>query len=502
MDEGPSSAAPRTPGTADTGAGIARRTLDVGLAAAAIAATTGLARLAGANPTTVGFVYLVVVLGVAVRRGVVAGTIASLLATVAFNYFFLPPVGTLTISDPANWVALAAFLVASTVASRLVAQARRRAAEAEARRAEVEALYDLSVDLFTATNRVGALGLAAGRALRTIGAEGGGLLLFRDGPGTPEVICDIGGSLQPDDPLVDAVGRNGESVEVPAAGFSRDVYLPLGVGGKPSGVLVARGTRADRTALESVGRLVALAVERERFLRERTAMEALRESESLKTSLLRAVSHDLRTPITAIRIGLERLRRGAGAEEAVNEVARETERLSRRIDNLLAMARLDAGTFLPKPEPSPAADLFRAAIESLSLVVQGRSVEVSIAPETPDLLVDPALAVEILSNLLENAARVSPPDAPLELSAAPGPLEPGRVRLEVLDRGPGVPAAVKRAVAGRGESGDTGRTGLGLEICRSLSRALGGSVSLIDRPGGGTIARIDLPATPAPGSPG
>jgi signal transduction histidine kinase len=163
------------------------------------------------------------------------------------------------------------------------------------------------------------------------------------------------------------------------------------------------------------------------------------------------------------------------------------------------MARLDAGTFHPKPEPSPAADLFRAAIESLSLVVQGRPVEVSISPETPDLLVDPALAVEILSNLLENAARVSPPEAPLELSAAPGPLEPGRVRLEVLDRGPGVPTAVKRAVTARVESGDTGRTGLGIEICRSLSRALGGSVSLVDRPGGGTIARIDLPAAPEPG---
>ncbi len=495
MDRGPSSAAPRTPV-------LARRVLDIGIAVGAIAAATAFGRLVGTNATTTGFLFLIVVLGVAVGRGLVAGTIASLAGTLAYNYYFLPPIGTLTIADPSNWVALASFLVASTVASRLVTRARQKAADAEARRAEVEALYDLSVDLFTATNRVGALGLAAGRALRTIGAAGGGLVLFRDGPGTPEVIFDIGGSLQPDDPLVDAVGRNGETVEMPAAGFSRDVYLPLGVGGKPSGVLVARGTRAARTALESVGRLVALAVERERFLRERTAMEALRESESLKTSLLRAVSHDLRTPITAIRMGLERLRRSAGAEEAVNEVARETERLSRRIDNLLAMARLDAGTFLPKAEPSPAADLFRAAIESLSLVVQGRPVEVSIAPETPDLLVDPALAVEILSNLLENAARVSPSGAPLELSAAPGPLEPGRVRLEVLDRGPGVPAAVKRAVSGRGDGGDAGRTGLGLEICRSLSRALGGSVSLVDRPGGGTVARIDLPADRAPGGPG
>jgi len=462
---------------------------------------TALGRALGANPTTAGFVFLIAVLGVAVARGLVAGTIASLAGTAAFNYFFLPPVGTLTISDPSNWVALVAFLVASTVVSRLVAQARQRAADADARRAEVEALYELSIDLFAATNRVGALGVAAGKALKTIGAAGGGLFLFRDGPGQVDVIFDLAGDLDPEDPLVESVGRHGEPAEVPAAAGARDVYLPLAVGGKPSGVLVARGTKADRTALESVGRLVALAVERERFLRERTAMEALRESESLKTSLLRAVSHDLRTPITAIRIGLERLRRNAGAEEAVNEVARETERLSRRIDNLLAMARLDAGTFLPKPEPSPAADLFRAAIESLSFVIQGRAVEVSIAPETPDLLVDPALAVEILSNLLENAARVSPPGAPLELSAAPAPLEPGRVRLEVLDRGPGVPAAVKRAVAGRGETGDTGRTGLGLEICRSLSRALGGSVSFVDRPGGGTVARIDLPAAPAAGGP-
>jgi two-component system, OmpR family, sensor histidine kinase KdpD len=468
----------------------------VGLAGAAIAGATAVGHVAGANATTTGFLFLIVVLGVAVARGLVAGTLASLAGTVAFNYFFLPPAGTLSIADPSNWVALGAFLVASTVASRLVAQARRRAAEADARRAEVEALYDLSVDLFTATNRVGALGLAAGRALRTIGAAGGGLLLFRDGPGAPEVVFDVGGSLRPDDPLVDAVGRNGETVEVPAAGFSRDVYLPLGVGGKPSGVLVARGTRAERTALESVGRLVALAVERERFLGERTAMEALRESESLKTSLLRAVSHDLRTPLTAIRLGLERLRRTGGGLEGVDEVARETERLSRRIDNLLAMARLDAGTFRPKPEPAPAADLFRAAMESLSLVMEGRPVAVSISPETPDLLVDPALAVEILSNLLENAARVSPGGATIELCAAPDPSDARRVRLTVLDRGPGVPAAVKQAAGGR-DGGDTGRAGLGLEICRSLTRALGGSMSLADRPGGGTVARVDLPAAGA-----
>ena len=230
-----------------------------------------------------------------------AGTAASVAAALAFNFFFLPPIGTFTIAHPSNWVALGAFLVASTVTSRLVAQARQRAAEADARRAEVEALYDLSIDLFAATNRVGALGVAAGRALRTIGAAGGGLVLFRDGPGRADVVFDLAGSLAPDDSLIETVGRRGETAEVPAPDGARDVYLPLAVGGKPTGVLVARGTRAEKAALESVGRLVALAVERDRFLSERDHLEALRESDSLKTSLLRAVSHDLRTPMTAIR---------------------------------------------------------------------------------------------------------------------------------------------------------------------------------------------------------
>ncbi len=473
---------------------VTRRIADVTSALGLVAAAAALGRLLRVNATTEGFVFLVAVLAVAVLRGLFAGTIASLAATLGFNYFFLPPVGTFTIADPSNWVALTAFLVASTVASRLVAQARQRAAEADARRAEIEALYDLSVDLFAATNRVGALGLAAGRALKTIGARGGGLFLFREGPGEIEKVFDLAGDLEPADPLIETVGRQGETAEVPAADGARDVYLPLAVGGKPSGVLVARGTRADRNALESVGRLVALAVERERFLRERTHLEALRESDTLKTSLLRAVSHDLRSPITAIRMGLARTRRTGGDAAAVDDVARETERLSRRIDNLLAMARLDAGTFVPRPEPSPAADLFRSALESLPLVLEDREVTVSVSPETPDLMVDPALAVEILANLLENAARVSPSGQAVELRAEPDPLEKGRVHLEVLDRGPGVPAAVKRASGAHREGGDDGRTGLGLEICRSLARALGGGINLVDRPGGGTIARLDLPA--------
>ncbi len=299
---------------------------------------------------------------------------ASLAATACFNHFFLPPVGTWTIADPANWVALATFLLASVVVSRLAAREKRRAEVAEARRREIE----------------------------------------------------------------------------------------------------------------------TLSAERERLLEDRVHLEALRESDAFKTSLLQAVSHDLRTPITSIRLGLDRLRRSPGTNGIVEDVARETERLSRRIDNLLAMARLDAGTFVPRPEPTPAADLFRATLEALPLALAGRAVDVSVALETPDLFVDPALTVEILANLVENASRAASSGA-LALSAEPSRSAAGRVCLDVLDRGSGVSPDVKRAAAG-GAPGDAGRAGLGLTICQSLARAMGGSVVLLDRPGGGTIARLDLPA--------
>ncbi|MCM3878382.1 MAG: ATP-binding protein, partial [Thermoanaerobaculia bacterium] len=184
----------------------------------------------------------------------------------------------------------------------------------------------------------------------------------------------------------------------------------------------------------------------------------------------------------------------AAAAADVHEVSAETERLSRRIDNLLAMARVDAGTYVPRPEPAPPADLFRATLEAVPLALSGRTIQVTVAPNTRDALADPALAVEILANLLENAARAAPPGAALELAAEPNPSDHGRIRLDVRDRGAGVPAEVKRAAASGVSPAEAGRAGLGLTICSSLARAMGGTVALLDRPGGGTIARLDLPA--------
>jgi two-component system sensor histidine kinase KdpD len=421
---------------------------------------------AGANEITASLLLLMAVLGLATWGGWAVGAAASLVATLCFNLFFLPPTGTLTLEE-------ACFLAAATLVSHLVTRARQEAAEALNRQRELEVLYDLSFGLFTATP-----GEAAARTLRALGADAGGALVLSGSE--PVFLGDPMKPMEIDGTLLDAARQGSGILEDDGAS-----YIPLQIGGQVSGVLVAAEPTAPPAVRDPAARLLALAVERERLLRERAHLEAVRESDALKTALLRAVSHDLRTPLTSIRLEIDSLeRRFADRPEelaSLHGLSVQQERLTRRIDNLLSLARLEAGVARPHPEPTPAGSLFRAARESLALVLEGRPVEVSIQPGCPDLWTDPSMSLEVLVNLLENAARVAPPDQPLELAAAS---VDGRVRLEVKDRGPGVPA---RTVGG-----------LGLRIADSLATADGGSIELLNRPGGGTIARLDLPRAPEP----
>jgi two-component system sensor histidine kinase KdpD len=195
---------------------------------------------------------------------------------------------------------------------------------------------------------------------------------------------------------------------------------------------------------------------------------------------------------------LESLRRTlaqhAEGLETVELIHEETARLQRRIENLLAMGRLEAGVFTPRREPTPSADLFRLAREHLALLASTRRLEVHVEPDCPDLDVDPSLVLEILVNLIENAHRSSPPAAAIELHARRHPRSAVRVELEVLDRGRGVPPALDDGVgAPPGDAGGV-RKGLGLVIALRFAAALGGSVALTARDGGGVRAAIDLPA--------
>lgn len=474
---------------------ITRRGAEALLALAVVAVTTFVAHLPGTNPVTDGFAYLIAVLLLATRFGLFAGTVASVAATFCFSYYSLPPLHSFRMEDPENWIALVSFLICSVIANRLVLAARRQAVVAERRRGEIEALYRLSLDLFTGTVGAGGFGEATVKALRTVGALSGRVILVAEGKVETEASFGTGDAPSPE--VLRAVLEEGKAVEIPGEEGARDLFIPVAIGPRTRGALAVRQTRANREALESVARLLALALEREGLLAERSHLQAVKESEAFKTSLLRAVSHDLRTPLTSIRMGLEMLRAAfpEAGHTALQEIQRESERLSRRIDNLLAMARLEAGTSAPRVEPTPPPDLFRTALENLPLVLEGRRVSVRVGDGCPDILVDPYLTVEILVNLLENAASAAPSGEPIEVSA--DGTSDGRVRIEILDRGPGIPDLLKTGPARRSPPGDSGRGGLGLEICRSFAGALGGAFTLMDRPGGGTIARLELPAAPA-----
>jgi two-component system sensor histidine kinase KdpD len=456
-------------------------------AAAVVAAATSAALWAHANTLTAGFLYLLAVLVLAAWRGAVAGIAGSLLATACFNFFFLPPTGTFHIAGAENWVALASFLLASTIAGRLVAREHERAAEAESRRREAEALYDLCLDLFTAGVTPEELDSAVARALRSLGAQSGGFLPAADGASRSWV---------------------GSAADHETHGFLQrsatpgpETRHPVEIDGVPIGTLIAYGASAPRAAVDSVARLVALAVERERLLGERAGLEALRASDSLKTALLRAVSHDLSTPLTAIGLHLVALQRLLQADAeggaTLGRLAEEFHRLQRRIENLLAMARLEAGDYRPRREPSPPADLFRAARGHLAPGLTKGAVETQVQADCPDLDVDPSLIVEVLVNLLENARRSSPSGTPVELIARRAPHDPARVWLEVLDQGAGLRPGVGSGAADPASGGEP-RRGLGLEIARSFAAAHGGVVTLLPRLPRGVCARVELPAAPVP----
>lgn len=456
------------------------------LTIAAVAATAVVARVAVLNASTTGFLFLLVVLFSATFGGLKIGIAASVLSTAAFNYFFLPPLHTFHVSDAENWAALAAFLVVATVASRLVTRARDQAERAEARAREVQTLYDLSMELFRAASSAPGLAQLASKALVATGAHQGAVVLF-EGDGEESW---FGTTTVSHDPAVRDRARSirvhRQTLEFPADG-ARDLYVPLGTG-EPRGVLMALETAATRAAVESTAQLLTLAMEREELLAERAHVEALQESESMKTALLRAVSHDLATPLTAITVQVASLQRQLAHQPTARTLgllADEVARLKRRIDNLLSMARLETGSVEPRPEPIPPADLFRAARENLGAA---GAFAVRVESGCPDAFADPSLALEIIVNLVENARRASPPGVPVELVAETDPDDPQQVRLGVLDRGIGI-----------GKPPETLPRGLGLEIARRFAEASGGAVTIRPRSGGGSSAWVSLPSASSPG---
>jgi len=465
-----------------------------------VALLTGCAIALRLNPASAGFLLLVGVLLIASRQPLVVASAAAVAATLAYNFFFFPPKHTLAIDDPENWIALLTFLLTSLLANRLLVRERQQAENARASHEEIEALYELSVALLRGAGGFDQIGDAASRYLGRIGAASGGVILFGSSPQQQRVLSWTGAPSSDEvEDIAAGVGRHGRTTDIPSP-FGRDVCVPLTAGGRVRAALLARGATQTRTALDSAANLLSFAIEREQFTSERARVEALGHANELKSSLLQAVSHDLKSPLTVLAVESEALERtGAGTEDAqqhVHAIRDEVGRLHRRIDNLLSLARFEAGMVSPRTEPTPAADLFRAAREALPTITADRAIRTTVADETRDLLVDPSLALEIVINLIENADDASPADAPIELRARSSAEVEGRVWVEISDRGPGLTPELATRIRAIGAPRVEGGRGLGIELARTLASLSGGSVEWFERDGGGATARLDLPAAP------
>jgi two-component system, OmpR family, sensor histidine kinase KdpD len=444
----------------------------IAVATAGVAVTTGLVYALKQTVPVVGLgvVYLLVVLLVATYWGLWLSLATALLSAAAFNFFHIPPTGRFTISESENWVALGVFFVAAVVVSTLTDRARARAMEAEAQRREADLLAELARLLLEGRDPRAALPVASERIASVFGLASAELRM---------------GWVDSDE---------------------RRVGIPLVAEGTRVGTLLvprATGTsdlaRLRERVTSPLAALVSAALRRERLEEQVVETRALRRSDDLKTALLRAVSHDLRSPLTAIRTAAAAVGSRSVSDEERDElasvIAEESDRLARLVDNLLELSRLETGAAEPQREWVSVDELVEAAAESPAM--RGVALDVALEPELPLLKVDAAQLERVLGNLLENAARHSN-GQPVSVRAR---RSDGRVFIRVSDQGPGIPPEELPRIfepfyRAPGATG-TG-AGLGLAIARGFVEANGGRIRAESLPGQGATFTIDLPVEEAP----
>ena len=444
----------------------------VAVAVLAIAVTTlVIYPLREAAPAvSTGVLYLLAVLLVSTLWGTWLGLATAVASALAWNFFHIPPLGRFAISDPENLVALGVFLATAVVASTVADLARARAAEAERRREEADLAAELSRVLLGEASVEEALPVASSR-------------------------------------LASALGLPYAAIVLDPAGVSdRQAALPLEVGhGRTAALHVPGDLPASTTerlrerVAPALQALLAAALDRDRLQAEVVETQALRRSDVIKTALLRAVSHDLRTPLTTILAAGEAVRSPSieprEREELGALVVEEAERLSRLIDKLLDLSRLQAGEAEARRDWCSVEEVVEGALEHVDALVP---VEVSLDRDLPLVQADAAQLERVFANLIENAQRYAG-GHPVKLRAR---VTGGRLMIRVIDRGPGIPQELLPHVFEPFRRGDADAdhrgSGLGLAIVKGFVEANGGRVWAESLPGQGTVFVVELPLTDQP----
>ena len=467
------------------------------VALAFIAAITFICfRLIPVNATTTAFAYLVAILMVATAWGLAEAVAASVIAMVCFNYFFLPPIGTLTIANPQNWVALFAFLVTSLIASQLSARAKRQTREAIDRQQEMESLYGLSRAILL-TDPAQPVTQHIARQIARI-FQFSAVVLYDRARG------EISRQGPEDLPITDeqlretAVQGTQVHEENPPI-----VITAINLGGEPIGSIALSGAPLSSGALQALSNLVAIGLERARGQDAANRAEAARQSQELKSALLDAIAHEFKTPLTSIRAATTALLSGHTAtlpqqQELVTIIDEEADRLARLVTEAIHMARIEAGKIQLNKELHSVGSLIATALRQMKPMLEDRKVTAAIDDGLPLVFVDGELIRLALRQLIDNAAKYTPAGSPLTIHAR---VAAGRVMIGLADEGSGIPEGEQSRIFERFHRGPVdGRhipgAGMGLSIAREILHAHSGKIWVESKPGGGAEFWIELPATP------
>ncbi|MFI0847083.1 DUF4118 domain-containing protein [Mesorhizobium sp. IMUNJ 23232] len=462
----------------------------------------------------IALVFLMAVLTSAVTVGLWPAIYTSVASALAFNFFFLEPRYTLTISDPESVLAFVFFLIVALTASNLTARVQRQAVAARQRARATEDLYQFSRklagtgtldDVLWAT----AFQIASMLKVRVV------LLLPENGT------IAVRAGYPPDDTLVDAdiaaarwawehdrpAGRGADTL--PGA---KRLYLPLKTGRTAIGVVGLDNdkqgpllTPEQQRLFDALADQAALAIERVQLVADVDRAKLAAEADRLRSALLTSISHDLKTPLAAIMGAAGTLREFApslaekDSAELLSTVLDESERLNRFIANLLDMTKIESGAIEPNHALHYVGDIVGSALRRAAKILARHRTEVDLRPDLPMLLLDPVLFEQVLFNLLDNAAKYAPPDTVIRIR---GWTDGGSVILQIADEGPGIPPGDLERVFDtfyRVRKTDQLRagTGLGLSICRGFVEAMGGTISAAnrsDRTGAVFTIRTPVPA--------
>ena len=477
-----------------TGWPIAKTALRVLVALFSVAALTlATFRLVPVNATTVGFLYLVTVLLIARHGGLAESISASFAAAIAFNFFFLPPILKFTIADPQNWIALFAFLATAVLVSKLSTTAQNQTKAALDRREEIERLYALSRGILLIENDQSVAKQAVRQIARAF--DFSGVSLYERATGE---IHRAGKQDLPEwDDRLREVALQGTFLQDPS---TRTVVTAIRLGADPIASLALRGTALSDSALQSLANLVAIALERSRAIEAANKADVARQSDQLKSTLLDAIAHEFKTPLTSIKAAATALlETSLSANPAQKELAtivdEEADRLGRLVTEAIQMARIESGRVYLNRKLEAPTQIVAQALAGLKSTLGDRRIELDIPSSLPAVEADSELIELALRLLLDNAIKYSLPASPITVRAR---LADNRLIFAVHNEGVGIPEADQSKIFTRfyrasKTSHNVPGTGMGLAIARDIMQAHQGQIWVESSVGQGAEFCISLP---------